>query len=353
MRRIKAQGWFLFRVLSVVALVVLAKLIAHALGWEIITVNALFSGIIAANVFMMGFLLSGVLADYKEAEKIPGELGACLENMAQEARGIAVGKPEKSIGPCLSAIEDTTHGILDWLYDRIDIEDLLTKVDGLTVCFAELEPRTEIAYITRLKAEQSTLRRTLLRMDTIRTTSFVAAGYMLANVMTFILCVGLALSNLEPFHESLISSGAIAFLLVFMLTLIRDLDNPFGYDMRFSGADVSLQPLLKASERLGRMAGVRKGQRYRTRDDMSILYLTHWNTPFTGGGKGVLPSGTMVTVAADPPAGATAVYCDPDGGRDLERALVPESERSDAKYAGFSLAIDLEALRKRCDLVVS
>ena len=34
---------------------------------------------------LLGFLLSGVLADYKESERLPGELAASLETMADEA----------------------------------------------------------------------------------------------------------------------------------------------------------------------------------------------------------------------------------------------------------------------------
>ena len=49
----------LLRVSGIVAAVVCCKLLVHFLGWEILSINPLFSGIVAANVFLMGFLLSG------------------------------------------------------------------------------------------------------------------------------------------------------------------------------------------------------------------------------------------------------------------------------------------------------
>ena len=49
----------LLRVSTLVAVVVGVKLLVHFLGWEMISINPLFSGIVAANVFLMGFLLSG------------------------------------------------------------------------------------------------------------------------------------------------------------------------------------------------------------------------------------------------------------------------------------------------------
>ena len=47
-----------FRLLSRVSLIVVfviaAKLIFHFLGWEVLSINPLFSGIVAANIFLNG-----------------------------------------------------------------------------------------------------------------------------------------------------------------------------------------------------------------------------------------------------------------------------------------------------------
>ena len=352
MSSFKTEKWFLLRVGLPTLVVIAAKMVAHLLGWEAITVNTLFSGIVAANVFLMGFLLSGVLVDFKEAEKIPGEIAACLENLAQEIRGAAIGKPEVGVGPALAAVSRLGDDIVSWFYKRVDTASLIDQLDNLTVEFSELTPRTDLAYITRCRQEQSNLRRTVVRAETIRDTSFVAAGYLLVNTITVLLCVGLALSNLDPFYESLFSIGVISFLLIFLMALIHDLDNPFAYYDRFSGTDVSLAPLHATVARLALLAGVRKGQRFRVREDMDVLYVTHWKTDFSGGGKGRIPAGTMVTVEASPDPGATVAACLPDDPALLEAALVPADERADEKYAGFSLSLDLDALRSRCELAL-
>jgi hypothetical protein len=252
----KSHHLLLLRVVAVTVVLMGAKVAAHYLNVEIITINPLFTGIIAANVFLMGFLLSGVIADYKESEKLPGELGACLENMAQEVVGMKVARPEAVVGPCLVAISQVSKDIHDWFYKKLDTEGLLDRVNGLTTSFGMLEPWTSASYITRLKAEQGNLRRTLVRVEVIRETNFVAAGYMLAYIITGLLCLGLVLAQMDPFHESLTFTGVIGYLLVFLLLLIRDLDNPFGYYERFSGADVSLAAYRNSMKRLARIAGV-------------------------------------------------------------------------------------------------
>ena len=70
------------RVVLLVSAMALAKWGAHLLEWDVLAINPLFSGIITAAVFLMGFLLSGVLTDFKESEKIPSDMAASLETIS-------------------------------------------------------------------------------------------------------------------------------------------------------------------------------------------------------------------------------------------------------------------------------
>jgi len=255
MKYLNNEVRFLLRVGSVTAVVVVAKIIVHAVSWEVISLNALFTGIIAANVFLMGFLLSGVLSDYKESERLPGELSACLENMAQEVVGIGISKPEANVRPCLTRLSQLTNDVHGYFYKKVAIADLLEGVNSLTPQLETLQQWTQGTFVARLKQEQSNLRRTLIRINTIRETSFVSTGYLLADLITFLLCVGLVLTNVDPFYESLFFAGVISYLMIFLLMLIRDLDNPFGYYEGSSSADVTLQPLVDSAGRLAKIAG--------------------------------------------------------------------------------------------------
>jgi hypothetical protein len=239
-----------------VAVVVAAKLLVHFLGWEVLSINPLFSGIVAANVFLMGFLLSGVLSDFKESERLPGELSACLENLAQEVCGIRMARPEAKVGSCLVLLSQLNQDLLSWFHKKHRTAELLEHVNKLTPQFAAMEQWTQATLVARLKQEQGNLRRTLIRIHTIRETSFVSSGYLLADLITILLCVGLILAKIEPFYESLFFVGVISYLMIFLLMLIRDLDNPFGYYERYSGEDVSLKPLEDAACRLAEIASV-------------------------------------------------------------------------------------------------
>ena len=77
-----------------IVVIVLIKFAAHYFGYEFLTLNSLFTAIISANIFLIGFLISGVLVDYKESEKLPGDLAASMETMADE--GLIIYKNKKS-----------------------------------------------------------------------------------------------------------------------------------------------------------------------------------------------------------------------------------------------------------------
>jgi len=250
----KSSRLFL-RAAIIVGVIITLKLLAHYAGWESISLNPLFSGIVAANVFLMSFLLSGVLSDYKESERLPGELATSLETIAEEVRGICIARPEADGQPCLACVAALARDIVQWFHKQHRTSELMDDLNRLTDHFAALEKWTQATFLTRLKQEQANIRRTITRIHTIRETSFISSGYLVADATTVFLCVGLVLVRIDPFYESLFFVGTIAFLLVFLLLLIRDLDNPFGYYEGGSGEDVSLKPLTDTIARIESLVG--------------------------------------------------------------------------------------------------
>ncbi|MEA2863344.1 MAG: hypothetical protein QOC84_1300 [Bradyrhizobium sp.] len=63
-----------FTVATVVVLLGGVKAAVHYSGLEFLQLNALLTSGIGGAIFIIGFLLSGILADYKEAERVPAEI---------------------------------------------------------------------------------------------------------------------------------------------------------------------------------------------------------------------------------------------------------------------------------------
>lgn len=191
----------------------------------------------------MGFLLSGVLSDYKESEKIPGEIASSINNIYSELIYLYDDKKVLKSRECMQFCKELTKSILEWFYRRERTTQLLKKTRYLNSLFAGIERDTQANYIVRLKNEMSGLSRTIIRVDTIRDTNFISTGYQIAISITSLMCFGLVFSKIDPFYESLFFVGVISFLMIFLILLIHDLDDPFAYNKKYSAENVSLYPI--------------------------------------------------------------------------------------------------------------
>jgi hypothetical protein len=243
MSLVKKSTQILVKAVPLVAAVAVVKVGVHYADMEGLTVNALFSGIIGATVFLMGFLLSGVLTDYKESEKLPGEIASIVATMADEIDILIKSKPDRSLRSSLAYLLELAQGIHGWIYKKEKTSVVQERIRGLNEHFILFETLTQVNYVTRLKTEQNNLRKLIIRIHTIRETNFVSSGYFIAISTTILLIGGLVFSKIEPFYESLFTIGVVSYLLTFLLLLIRDLDNPFGYYDGGSSEDVSLKPI--------------------------------------------------------------------------------------------------------------
>jgi hypothetical protein len=252
--RLHLKYSMMFGAVGVVAVAIGLKFATHALGWEILTLNALLSGIVAADVFLMGFLISGVLGDYKEAERMPGELAASLEVLAEEGEAIRARSKDPRASEFLGRVEALATSLYDWFYKRERTGAVLDLLSGLNRYFVQFEALTQVGYVLRMKQEQQSIRRALIRAHTIRETSFIGAGYRIAEWTTGLLIVALILVRIDPFVESMFTVGVIVFLLSYLILLIRDLENPFAYYVDHSTANVSLKPLEDCISRLAARA---------------------------------------------------------------------------------------------------
>lgn len=213
--------------------------------------SPLLPGVIAAEVFIIGFILSGTAADFKEAERLPGEVSASLETIADECLIIDAELGLLEARQCLSLLAEISGSVRLWLLHDTDLDDVMAKLRGLNPLFIVFAPKIQPGFTTRLKSEQGNIRKLVIRMDTMRRTSYVAAGYLIAEVTAVLILVLLMVTEVGPLADTILVVGVITYLMVYMLALIRDLDNPFEYHGGLPGpADVDLSVLERCEARL-------------------------------------------------------------------------------------------------------
>jgi hypothetical protein len=248
---ISSKWKLVFKVLPLVVVVIFLKFVAHYFGWEFLSLNALFTAIISANIFLIGFLISGVLVDYKESEKIPGDLASSLEAIVDECDILK--QSNKEVGKRLMDYTNMfTGSVIEWFYKKEKTLNLLSKLSGFNNYFLELESQTQANFIVRLKQEQNSIRKMINRVHTIRETSFISSGYAIAEIITIILCLGMIVIKIDPYYESMFFVSFVSFILIYMIYFIKDLDNPFGYsEKNHLTEEVSLKPLIDLKKRIG------------------------------------------------------------------------------------------------------
>ena len=239
------------KTVPLVAVIVLLKFAVHYWGYEFLTISSLFTAIISANIFLIGFLVSGTLVDFKESEKLPGDLSACMDTMADECLIIYKNKQCPEARDFLTKLAKFNNSLIDWFHKKERTERLMQKLRSFNDDFLALEGQTQANFIARLKQEQNTIRRILVRVHTIRGTSFLGPGYAITEIITFVLIVGLIFIKMDPFYESVFFVSFVSFILIYMIRFIKDVDNPFEYDEQHSSDDeISLKPLISSGERL-------------------------------------------------------------------------------------------------------
>ena len=242
-----------------VVAVVVAKLVVELNNWNVFNLSPLLAGAIGAEVFILGFLLSGTAGDFKEAERLPGELAASLETIADECLITDAEFHLPEARDCLRLLIEISRSVRQWLIHDRGLDDVFTDIRALNEPYRVFAPVIQAGFTTRLKAEQSTIRKTVLRMDTMRRTSYVAAGYLIAEITAVALIMLLVVTNLPGADKaefggtapSVFLVGLITSLLIYLVSLIRDLDNPFEYqDGQPGAADVDLTVLERNEDRL-------------------------------------------------------------------------------------------------------
>lgn len=240
-------------VLAVVAVLSVVKGGVHWFELEFLTLNTLLTSGIAGAIFILGFLLSSVLADYKEAERIPSELRVALEAIHSDVTSFAGANEKIDLQACRTTLTNIVHSLRDGLGHaggHTNLRPVLDQIDTLSGFFADLDQLGVPAnYIVRLRTAQDSLRRSVLRIYHIQKVQFVPSVHVLVQTLVVSIILLLLFLKTEGSPESALMFGFICYLFVYALYLIQLLEQPFlkghnTYD------DVSLFLLTEFSEKV-------------------------------------------------------------------------------------------------------
>lgn len=209
-----------------VLLVLVVKVIVSHLGWEFISTSALLTSIISGGIFVLGFILSSTFRDYKESEYVPVSVVSSIESIHND--GLLFQKEYKNFN--FNELNKTLVSILD-LFKK----DLIAhtkksyfKANELTLVFDKLEKLGVPAnYIVKLKQDQNTILRGILRVNYIQKIQPIPSAFILVQSIVIGLTLILLFTKMDSIINELMANAFINFIFIYMLKLIRVLEKPF------------------------------------------------------------------------------------------------------------------------------
>lgn len=248
----------LLTTLPLVAAVLGLKLaIEHWLGFQGLLDFSDMTLVLTGGTFLVGFMLSGTLSDYKEAEKIPAEIACLLETIEESFVQASLAKSSLDLTAQRKAIHQAGNAIIDWLYRRSSHAEMFTSLEKLGDHILEMDRHGAPALAARSLRELHNLRRFTTRIGVISRTGFIAAGYALLEVLVVTILGMTVLARFKNLVSEVVLVAFVSLIFIYMLRLIRDLDDPFDYDTTgpIGAAEVELFPLKEYLDRLGARVG--------------------------------------------------------------------------------------------------
>lgn len=236
------------------AALILAALLALKLGvdyldFDVISAGPVVTAFVAGVIFTIAIIYTGTLSDYKEGERIPGELAASIKALYKDS--IIVGSSSnnpKTVRDMQSHIKDLLTIITSNFNRKVwKLKEVGAGMDKIDEDLYMLARDTNVAppFIVKLRNELMDVDRISYRIDAIMETTFIPAAYIITQVAIGMVIIMLLFVAMDPYYVGVILFGTVSFLLISLLLLIKDMDNPFA-----GTAHVDLSPLYKLEDYL-------------------------------------------------------------------------------------------------------
>jgi len=234
------------------------RLVFDYLKFDILSVTNLITAFIGGAIFTIAIIFAGTLTDYKESEKIPGEIATSIRSFYTDLDLIRV--QDRTLIP---RMQEKTAALLRCITMNFrnnvwNMEEMDSAIDTINEDIARLvDLNVPPNFVIKLKTEMTGVDRISHRIKTIADTSFIPAAYAIAELAAAGVIILLFFVRLDPYYEGLVLFTVLCMLLTALLLLIKDMDNPFEVGKNTS-ADIDLFLLWDLEKKLDEKTGYRK-----------------------------------------------------------------------------------------------
>jgi len=248
----------IFKAFGITLSLLVVRLVFDYLNFDILSVTNLITAFIGGAIFTIAIIFAGTLTDYKESEKIPSEIATSIRTFYSDLDLVRV--PDKTLVPRMQENTAALMRVINTNFRKNvwSMENMDSAVDTINVDIARLvDLNIAPNYIIKLKTEMTNIDRISHRVKTIAETSFIPAAYAISELAAAGVIILLFFVKLDPFYEGLVLFTVLCMLLIALLLLIKDMDNPFEVGKK-TYADIDLFLLWDLEKKLDEKTGYGK-----------------------------------------------------------------------------------------------
>jgi hypothetical protein len=227
----------------------LLEVLFHDLGWELWKFDSLTGSLLGSASFILALVLGGTLGQYHASEEMVLELVNEAEAINDRLAVHGATAPDLDTARIRSALVAALEAIRRWLLKQAPWEAVQMALNQLNGSLAAWECAGRSDANNPSLANLAKMRLLLSRISGNRDHDFIAPAYALLELFLLGVVVALLLIGSDNFGENLVVSCFLFTSFLYLVFLIRDLDNPFEYDGS-SSVDVDLAPLEQCEQRL-------------------------------------------------------------------------------------------------------
>lgn len=213
-------------------------------GFDTIPISPVVGAFITGAIFTIAIIFTGTFTDFKESEKVGGDLAAALKALYNDSRVLPLAdeKPTRVFRAHLRDLHCTlSSGLRENRFCLAEVNCKMTVLnnDIRALAFLNVAP----PLIAKLRNELGAIDKICNRIEVIIRTDFIPAAYALAEVATGGVILLMLFIKMDPLFEGTLVFAVICTMLIGLLLLIRDMDNPFEFGPD-TFADVDLETLV-------------------------------------------------------------------------------------------------------------
>jgi len=240
----------ILKALSITAVLLIVRLAIDYLRLDILSVTNLITAFVGGAMFTIAIILTGTLTDYKESERIPSDLVTSVSalyddsDLIRGANAEIAGELRNHVRELLGAINKNFFENI-WQGGEIRAVILTINEDIYRLADRNVAPQ----FLVKLRTELTNIDRISNRIYAIKHVSFIPAAYAIAELAAAGVILILFFVKLDPYYEGLVIFAVLTSLLISLLLLIKDMDDPFEVGKK-AYADVDLSLLFDLEKEL-------------------------------------------------------------------------------------------------------